>query len=352
MLDVRGRNSCEQCWRIFGDDFDRRPMKICEEGCVRCYECSIKLQKSNTKCPVHNSPILLSLIVVSGVLNRVKSELGQLCNVEFIDPKKLEVTYDKPYATDCFADVFDANWKRKTGQFVVKVSKVIDKLSCSDEEMKRSKLEANLASGMNDENIVRILGLTILNDKRLGIVMRKADNGTLRDCLTELDSCSAVKISYGILDGLEYLHKKRIAHLGLKPRNVLLFGSEKIPRITDFGNPKVIEKLFLRSKDRKYSAPELITSTYRGDAVDIYSFSVMLFEMFSRQMAETLLGATDDEIMESILTGKRKAIPRDFPKYLSKLVDQGWMPLSNDVKRPSLNEIEEALAEVERKLRT
>ena len=64
-------------------------------------------------------------------------------------------------------------------------------------------------------------------------------------------------------------------------------------------------------------------------------------------MAETLLGATEDEIMESILIGKRKAIPAAFPKCLSKIVDQGWMPMSDDKKRPSLKEINTALKNVE-----
>ena len=256
-------------------------MKICKEGCVRCNECLIRLQKSNTPCQAHNSPILQDMTVERGVLDKVKSELGQLRNAKRIDPADLDITYDEPYAKDYFAEVFDASWERKPGKFVVKIRKAIDKLSCNGEMMKRFILEANLASGMNDDNIVRIMGLTLLSDDRLGIVMKKANNGSLEDCLTKLNNSLAVKISNGILDGLEYLHEKRIAHLGLKPSNVLLFGSDKIPKLTDFGNPKVIEKLFLRSKDRKYSAPELITSTYRGDAVDIYSFSVMLFEMFS-----------------------------------------------------------------------
>ena len=154
------------------------PMQQCENGCVRCKECLIKLQKSNTPCPTHNSPVLHKLIKVSGLLDMVESELGQLWNVDNIQPEMLDI---KPYVKNYFADVYITTYERR--ECVVKVPKAIESSSWDDGEMKRFRLEANLASGMNNDNIVRILGLTILNDKRLGIVMMMADNGSLENWL-------------------------------------------------------------------------------------------------------------------------------------------------------------------------
>lgn len=44
------------------------------------------------------------------------------------------------------------------------------------------------------------------------------------------------EIIIGICEGLRYLHEeKNIAHMDLKPANILLHGKCMVPKITDFG---------------------------------------------------------------------------------------------------------------------
>ena len=63
-----------------------------------------------------------------------------------------------------------------------------------------------------------------------------------------------------VLDGLECMHRKKIAHGDLKPDNILI--NEGEVKITDFGTSKLIEDCFVKTIDGAgtyaYIAPEVI----------------------------------------------------------------------------------------------
>jgi serine/threonine protein kinase len=44
---------------------------------------------------------------------------------------------------------------------------------------------------------------------------------------------------FGLIAGLDYLHRKKVVHRDLKPANVLLHGEGPAPKIADFGLAKV-----------------------------------------------------------------------------------------------------------------
>jgi serine/threonine protein kinase len=83
------------------------------------------------------------------------------------------------------------------------------------------------------------------------IVMEFADGGPLNTDLMrrfmadDLGKTIAKKVSLGLLAGLEYLHSKKVVHRDLKPDNILLFGTEPVPKISDFGISKVNDVLFI-----------------------------------------------------------------------------------------------------------
>ncbi|OEL16587.1 Cysteine-rich receptor-like protein kinase 14 [Dichanthelium oligosanthes] len=96
------------------------------------------------------------------------------------------------------------------------------------------------------------------------------------------------KIIRGICIGLEYLHEqcnKTVAHLDLKPSNILL-DKEMVPKIADFG----LSRAFVITKTHTYTAaamgtngymaPELTERKEKGSRVgkkcDIYSLGVLI----------------------------------------------------------------------------
>ncbi|XP_032686115.1 microtubule-associated protein futsch-like isoform X1 [Odontomachus brunneus] len=117
-----------------------------------------------------------------------------------------------------------------------------------------------------------------------------------------------------IWSGLNFLHKKGIVYRDLKLDNVLLDFDGHI-RIADFGMCKL--QIFLdRTADTfcgtpDYMAPEIIKGLKYNQAVDWWSYGVLLYEMLTGQ--SPFSGCDEDELFWSICN-ERPFIPR----YLSQ----------------------------------
>ncbi|XP_043965422.1 striated muscle preferentially expressed protein kinase-like isoform X5 [Gambusia affinis] len=84
-----------------------------------------------------------------------------------------------------------------------------------------------------------------------------------------------------ILEGLRYLHQKNIAHLDVKPENILMAspGSDLI-RICDFGNAIKLdtsEDYYCKYGTPEYVAPEIINQTPVSMATDIWPVGVITY---------------------------------------------------------------------------
>ncbi|XP_012525753.1 uncharacterized protein LOC105830762 isoform X2 [Monomorium pharaonis] len=117
-----------------------------------------------------------------------------------------------------------------------------------------------------------------------------------------------------IWSGMNFLHKKGIVYRDLKLDNVLLDFEGHI-RIADFGMCKL--QIFLdRTADTfcgtpDYMAPEIIKGLKYNQAVDWWSFGVLMYEMLTGQ--SPFSGCDEDELFWSICN-ERPFIPR----YLSQ----------------------------------
>jgi serine/threonine protein kinase len=56
----------------------------------------------------------------------------------------------------------------------------------------------------------------------LFIVMEYCDRGSLKDNQWKLNSNQIFSIMRGVLEGLSFMHSKRIVHRDIKPANILL----------------------------------------------------------------------------------------------------------------------------------
>jgi serine/threonine protein kinase len=83
---------------------------------------------------------------------------------------------------------------------------------------------------------------------------------------------------------MEYLHSQKVAHMDLKPQNVLIClppGKQMILKLADFGLSQSMSDGSSQSSFRGsplYMAPEVFSGKYDA-RVDIYSCGVILFEM-------------------------------------------------------------------------
>ena len=178
--------------------------------------------------------------------------------------------------------------------------RVMKLFSYQDEEaQKHYKNEARFAA-LNHNNIIRIISY---GDKReishndqpstfSYILMEYAPHGDFFDLTKNYGAYFDEKIirTYfrQLIEGLEYLHENRVAHLDLKPEN-LLMGSDFRLKIADFDGSYVQgDEQFLNKGNNVYSGPEILDLDAKDSqitlpfAADIYSVGIILFLMKSR----------------------------------------------------------------------
>ncbi|KAM4559276.1 striated muscle preferentially expressed protein kinase isoform 2-T2 [Odontesthes bonariensis] len=88
-----------------------------------------------------------------------------------------------------------------------------------------------------------------------------------------------------ILQGLDYLHTRRILHLDIKPENIIVTNMNLI-KIIDFGNAQTYNPLFLKQFSPpigtlEYMSPEMLKGDVVGPPADIWSVGVLTFIMLS-----------------------------------------------------------------------
>jgi 5'-AMP-activated protein kinase catalytic alpha subunit len=98
----------------------------------------------------------------------------------------------------------------------------------------------------------------------------------------KLDEDSAKVIFKQIIEGLGYIHKKRILHRDIKLDNILLDGKGNV-KIADFGVSKLVKPgdvMHEQSGTPAYIAPEILREEgYMGFKADIWSAGVVLYAM-------------------------------------------------------------------------
>ncbi|AWP12796.1 K08809 striated muscle-specific serine/threonine protein kinase [Scophthalmus maximus] len=88
-----------------------------------------------------------------------------------------------------------------------------------------------------------------------------------------------------ILQGLDYLHTRRILHLDIKPENIIVTYMNVI-KLIDFGSAQSYNPLFLKQFSPpigtlEYMSPEMLKGDVVGPPADIWSVGVLTFLMLS-----------------------------------------------------------------------
>ena len=230
-----------------------------------------------------------------------------------------------------FGDVYKCPIKGIKAPFIaVKVPKIRYGLSDFD----KLNEETSLLSTLSHENIIRFYGICEIQQEAyytLGIAMAWANLGGLDNCYTTLSEFQRATVSSDIIHGLMYLHSKNVVHRDMKLANVLIDGDlnqSVIAKIGDFGLARKIEDYMSVAKGSyKYMAPEMaIQKSKYDERVDIYSLSILLYELYSRapfpfQLESESLPDILDAVKKSV---KPKQMPINFPSTISNLIMQGW----------------------------
>ena len=141
------------------------------------------------------------------------------------------------------------------------------------------------------------------------LVMEYVHGLTLEQLLDlgELDSRAALRLVDGIAGGLEAMHKARVAHLDLKPANVILRDESEgaTAVLVDFGLAG--RRLRPGCGSPHYGAPEVWSTATAGEpyAADVYALACLIFEILTQETLVT--GDTVTEVVTSHLGGGAEA---------------------------------------------
>ncbi|XP_048473206.1 death-associated protein kinase 2 [Rhincodon typus] len=170
------------------------------------------------------------------------------------------------------------------------------------EEIER---EVNILQQIQHSNIITLHDV-YENKTDVVLILELVSGGELFDFLAQKESLSeeeATAFIKQILDGVNYLHSKNIAHFDLKPENIMLLDKVPVPHIKliDFGLAHTI-KDGVEFKNifgtPEFVAPEIVNYEPLGLPADMWSIGVITYILLSG--ASPFLGDTKQETLANI----------------------------------------------------
>ncbi len=149
--------------------------------------------------------------------------------------------------------------------------------------------EIQVLFSMHHQNICRVFGACKSDKDQSFFILLEQLGSSLESKISKeaLSQDKIVEYSIGIARGIQHLHENSpvIIHRDIKPSNIL-FNEKDIPVLIDFGIAK-IEGSALTAHGvkgtKRWMAPErLQESPIVTPAADIFSFGLVLWQMFSR----------------------------------------------------------------------
>ena len=174
---------------------------------------------------------------------------------------------------------------------------------------------------LSHKNIVKYLG-SRRNDDGLSIFMEYADGGTIGQEVRDrgkLPEAEAKRFTLQLLNGLEYLHQRRIVHRDLKGDNLFLMADRTL-KVGDFGTSKEMQSIKTATDSiagtPNFMAPEAIDGSGHGIEADIWSVGCCVIQMVTGRAP---FKAYDNQmaIMFAIMKGKiTQELPQDCSEEL------------------------------------
>ena len=184
----------------------------------------------------------------------------------------------------------------KTGQEVA-IKTLLPQAAKDPALRRRFEREAKILQKVEHPNFVRFLEYGSGSSDPAYVVMEFLDGAALSKLLvneSRLVPQRALHITRHVLTGLDHAHRLGIVHRDVKPDNVVIVPADQDPefaKILDFGiarlaEPEAADKTQLTQKGEIFGTPAYMApEQVRGDAIDsradLYSVSVMLYEMLA-----------------------------------------------------------------------
>ncbi|XP_075060907.1 megakaryocyte-associated tyrosine-protein kinase isoform X2 [Mixophyes fleayi] len=206
--------------------------------------------------------------------------------------------------------------------------------------------ETTTMTKLQHKNLVNLLGVVLHNG--LYLVMELMSKGNLVNYLrsrgrTMVPPQQLLHFSLDVAQGMQYLEEKRLVHRDLAARNILVAENGEA-KISDFGLSK--SKFLPDDQNRlpiKWTAPEALHHNKFSSRSDVWSFGILLWEIFSYGRAPYPKMCVK-EVAEEVQNGYRMESPENCHHVIYTLMRSCWE--DDPGKRPSFKKLKERLEKI------
>jgi len=154
--------------------------------------------------------------------------------------------------------------------------------------LKRFMQEAQVMARTSHPNLVQVHDLEQIGDANY-IVLEFVRGKSLRDRINlgTMPLPQTFAVMHGVLQALDYAHKRSIVHRDMKPENVLMSEEGEV-KVADFGIARLTDDSGAGSTATKtgttvgtpqYMSPEQVASSKVDGRSDLYSAGIMFYEL-------------------------------------------------------------------------
>jgi serine/threonine protein kinase len=158
--------------------------------------------------------------------------------------------------------------------------------------LKRFMQEAQVMARTSHPNLVQVHDLEQMGEANY-IVLEYVRGKSLRERLNQslIPMPQAFAVMHGVLQALDYAHKRQIVHRDMKPENVLLSDEGEV-KVADFGIARLTDdsgaggtatKTGTTVGTPQYMSPEQVASSKVDGRSDLYSAGIMFYELIAGQ---------------------------------------------------------------------
>ena len=186
--------------------------------------------------------------------------------------------------TGGMAVVYKALCHRLNRLVAIKILK--DEYSGDEEFLRRFRAEGEAVAMLSHPNIVQVYDVSSADNANY-IVMELIDGISLKQYMEVkgvLNWKETLHFSMQIAKGLEHAHSRGIVHRDIKPHNIMVLKDGSV-KVMDFGIARVMSKSNTLTKEAlgsvHYISPEQAKGGYTDNRSDLYSLSVVMYEMMT-----------------------------------------------------------------------
>jgi ephrin-B len=245
-----------------------------------------------------------------------------------------------------FGSVCSGYYRRPDGS---KRTIAIKTLKDSSKEENKVKFlqEASIMLQFKHPKIVALVGVVTKADPVL-ICLEFMELGSLRSYLRselvidQLTDADFLRMACDVCSAMHYLGESGFVHRDLAARNVLI-NKDFVCKVCDFGLSQETKEVHTAGNDKipiRWTAPEAIQHSKFSTSSDVWSYGILLWEMWSYG-ALPYKGMPNDVVVTQVSQGYRMPNPKGCPSFVHSLMLSCW---NDDLReRPTFFDVFERL---------